>query len=266
MSLQLRTNELAMKPITRMFRSFFWEAMMLIMTPFGGVTMKRLLTAGLLGLFLLNGGQPQFATTRNPLAANRVSSEARVDGPSIVYLEWFGKNLVVLGEGFADGATVLINGQRVKTRNDGVSPTVVLIAKKARKKILRAQEITVQVENPNGEKSNEVPFYSGITIPSGTGNEPIRLHVDDVFLLYLTVGDPAAVKWSVGILGPDPTIVTQLSEPPPIPRSQGFFRVNKPGQFDLQAVGSPQCPPLPPTACTIAGASDKRFQVTIIVE
>lgn len=226
--------------------------------------MKRFFTFLLLGLFLVSGGQPQFNSTASSVGGSLMSNQVPGTGPTILYLYWSGKNLVVIGEGFSEGATVLINGERMKTRNGDVT---ILIAKKARKKIPRAQEITVQVENPNGERSNEVPFYSGITITyADTGPEPVHLHVDDVFLLYLTVGDPAAIKWSVGILGPDPTIVTQLLEPPPIPGSQGFFRVNKPGQFDLQAVGSPQCPPLPLTACTTAGASDRRFQATIIVE
>jgi hypothetical protein len=226
--------------------------------------MKRLLTFVLLGLFLVSVGPPQLNSTASSLGGDPISTKVSGTGPTILYLEWSGKNLVVIGDDFSEGATVLINGERMNTRNADVT---MLIAKKARKKIPRAQEITVQVENQNGEKSNEVPFYSGITITFGDqGPEPIRLHIGDVFLLYLTLGDPAAIKWSVGILGPDPTIIIQLLEPPPIPGSQGFFRVNEPGRFDIQAEGSPQCPPLPSTACTIAGASDKRFQVTIIVE
>jgi len=37
---------------------------------------------------------------------------------TILYAEWTGKNLLVQGEDFADGATILIDGQAFKTSND----------------------------------------------------------------------------------------------------------------------------------------------------
>ena len=227
--------------------------------------MKRLSTFWLLGLLLISANQYQSPASAGSLSVTRISPRALDGRPSIVYAEWIGKNLVVSGEGFSEGATVLINGQAVTTKS-GVAPTVVLIAKKARKRIPTEQEITVQVENPNGDRSDEISFYSGITISKSYSNETIRLRVGDIFLLYLTTGDPAAIKWSVGILGPNATIITQLSEPAPIPRSQGFFRVTGPGQFELQAIGSLQCPPLPAQACSTTGANDARFSVTIVVE
>jgi hypothetical protein len=68
------------------------------------------------------------------------------------------KKLIVLGEGFQPGALILLNGEAQKTKNDEQSPTTMLIAKKAGKKITPAEPVTLQVKNPDGGMSPAFTF------------------------------------------------------------------------------------------------------------
>lgn len=69
-----------------------------------------------------------------------------------------GKRLLVTGRGFAPGAVVLLNGEQQKTRNDALSPTTLLIAKRAGKQITENQPVTLQVRNPDGSFSDPFTF------------------------------------------------------------------------------------------------------------
>lgn len=232
--------------------------------------MKWLFSFMVTGFFLLSAWQSPFAISANPLVTNRLFIQASGSTPTILYAEWIGKNLQIEGTGFAAGATVLVNGQRLKTANNETYPNNYLSAKKAKKKVAPDQAIKLQVQNPDGEMSNEFTFYSGLTLTSSYQSiyesNPLHLHVGDVFLLYLqNFGEPPTFVWQYGFIGP-PNIVAQLSEPRPIPKSQSFFQVNRPGQFELHAVASPQCPPLPIERCTISGAKDPSFDMLIIVQ
>jgi len=65
-----------------------------------------------------------------------------------------GKNIIVYGQGFDDGARLRINDQPTKTRNDVPDPTQVLFSKKAAKQIAPGQTVQLQVENSDGRRSN----------------------------------------------------------------------------------------------------------------
>jgi len=69
-----------------------------------------------------------------------------------------GKNLLVFGQGFDQGAVLLINDEATKTRNDDTAPDQILFAKKAAKRIASGQVVQLQVENPNGKRSNFLFF------------------------------------------------------------------------------------------------------------
>ncbi|HND21242.1 MAG TPA: putative Ig domain-containing protein, partial [Acidobacteriota bacterium] len=73
--------------------------------------------------------------------------------PRISSVEVSGKDLVVNGENFGQGATVLVNGVAKAATNDAQNPTRKLVAKKAGKKIKVGQTVTVQVRNPDGTTS-----------------------------------------------------------------------------------------------------------------
>lgn len=72
-----------------------------------------------------------------------------------------GKNLILYGQGFDSGATLLVNDEQVKTRNEDPDPTQVLFAKKAAKRIGAGHTAQLQVQNASGRKSNFLFF----TIP-----------------------------------------------------------------------------------------------------
>ena len=68
------------------------------------------------------------------------------------------KKLTVDGEGFDDGAVILLNGEPQKTRNDEDAPNLRVIAKKAGKLITRGVPITLQVRNSDGLISASFSF------------------------------------------------------------------------------------------------------------
>lgn len=65
-----------------------------------------------------------------------------------------GKHLILFGQNFAPGAVLRINDEPTKTRNDDPDPTQILFAKKAAKKISAGETVQLQIENPNGKRSN----------------------------------------------------------------------------------------------------------------
>jgi len=69
-----------------------------------------------------------------------------------------GKNLIVNGGGFDEGATILLNGEAQSTKSNAANPSTVLIAKKAGKRIAPGQSVTIQVRNGDGALSNEFGF------------------------------------------------------------------------------------------------------------
>jgi photosystem II stability/assembly factor-like uncharacterized protein len=69
-----------------------------------------------------------------------------------------GKQLLVFGSGFDDGAAILLEGQQQKTQNDASDPTTKLIAKKGVKKITPGQRVTLQVRDSNGATSPPFTF------------------------------------------------------------------------------------------------------------
>jgi endo-1,4-beta-xylanase len=77
--------------------------------------------------------------------------------PQITGAQRSGKQLTITGAEFADGAKVLINGERQKkVANDEVNPATTLIARKAGKVIQSGDRL--QVRNPDGTLSNEFIF------------------------------------------------------------------------------------------------------------
>ncbi|MEK6286387.1 MAG: SBBP repeat-containing protein [Acidobacteriota bacterium] len=65
-----------------------------------------------------------------------------------------GKHLILFGQNFAPGAVLRINDEPTKTRNDDPDQSQILFAKKAAKRIGAGQTVQLQIENPNGKRSN----------------------------------------------------------------------------------------------------------------
>ena len=70
------------------------------------------------------------------------------------------KQLTITGTGFKMGAQIMVNQQAQPTTNDSQKPAAILIGgKKVVKRIAPGQTVNIQVENPNGEKSNIYVLY-----------------------------------------------------------------------------------------------------------
>ena len=83
----------------------------------------------------------------------KISSPFRITGASIK-----GKKLFVTGDAFGSGAVIILNREQQMTENDETSPTTLLVARKAGKKITVGQPVTIQVRNLDGTLSNEFTF------------------------------------------------------------------------------------------------------------
>jgi len=88
----------------------------------------------------------------------RIDPLINADQPILIQAVVSGKNLILYGQGFAPGAILRVNDDPVKTRNDEPDPTQVLFAKKAAKRIGSGQTVQLQIENPNGQRSNFLFF------------------------------------------------------------------------------------------------------------
>ena len=75
--------------------------------------------------------------------------------PLIANASVLGKQLLVLGENFASGAVLLIDGvKQKKVVADDANPDSLLIARKSGNLITPGQSVMLQVRNPDGQESN----------------------------------------------------------------------------------------------------------------
>jgi hypothetical protein len=78
------------------------------------------------------------------------------DLPQIAAAEVDHKRLIVEGSNFQPGAELYLDGQKQKkTRNDDLSPSTRLIARKSGKRIAPGQTVSLIVRNPDGKSSLE---------------------------------------------------------------------------------------------------------------
>ncbi|MBI3652298.1 MAG: hypothetical protein HY231_14850 [Acidobacteria bacterium] len=101
-----------------------------------------------------NTGDQIYTTslTINPPAASSGT-------PRITNARVQGKQLIVSGENFDIGATLFMNGARVKkTGNDETTPATVLIARKGGNLIAPGQTVALQVKNTDGTASENFSF------------------------------------------------------------------------------------------------------------
>src|SRR5262249_58578592 len=82
----------------------------------------------------------------------------KISGPVIKSASVTGRKLLVSGENFDQGAAILIDGAKQRTRNDGQDPGALLIAPKAGKNLLPGTKVTLQVENSDGTGSLRFTF------------------------------------------------------------------------------------------------------------
>ena len=88
----------------------------------------------------------------------RLSSAREVAQPMITHAAVVGSALLVLGENFSSGATIVLKGAPRKTTIDEANPVGLLIAEKAGKKIKPGRTVTLQVRNTDGAVSPKFRF------------------------------------------------------------------------------------------------------------
>lgn len=88
----------------------------------------------------------------------KIDPNATPNRPVLLQAVISGKHLIIYGLGFDAGAKLRVNDEPVKTRNDDPDPSQVLFAKKAAKRLAPGQTVQLQVENPNGKRSNLLFF------------------------------------------------------------------------------------------------------------
>lgn len=84
----------------------------------------------------------------------KIDPNATPSKPVVIQALISGKNIIVYGQNFQIGAVLRINDEATKSRNDDPDPAQVLFAKKAAKRIAPGQTVQLQVENPDGKRSN----------------------------------------------------------------------------------------------------------------
>jgi len=82
------------------------------------------------------------------------ASSGSTSGPPVITsIDIQGKRMLVTGSNFDDGATMFINDQKTKTRNDDTTPTTLLICKKGGRLIDPGMTVNLQVKNSDGTAS-----------------------------------------------------------------------------------------------------------------
>src|SRR5215831_6139874 len=83
-----------------------------------------------------------------------ISAASATTGPPVITsIDIQGKKMFVTGSSFDDGATMFVNDQKTKTRNDDTSPSTMLICKKAGKLVDPGMTVNLQVKNSDGTPS-----------------------------------------------------------------------------------------------------------------
>ena len=88
----------------------------------------------------------------------RIDPLGTINRPLLIQAVISGKNLIIYGQNFQLGAVLRVNDEPVRTRNDDPDPIQVLFAKKAAKRIDAGETVQLQVENPDGKRSNLLFF------------------------------------------------------------------------------------------------------------
>ncbi|MCI0486276.1 MAG: hypothetical protein MN733_23025 [Nitrososphaera sp.] len=167
------------------------------------------------------------------------TASARQSVPRIFSARLEGKKLIVEGQNFAPGALIFVDGKKRKTNNDPESPASTLISKKAAKKMPEDEIVRLQVENPDGQVSDDFGFFSGVVANFQSTQEGIQLVVGQRVLIDFN--DPV-ISWSFFSF-PDPEIMEliypneEVWEVPHIPTAQALFQARRKGSTSIEIRG-----------------------------
>jgi hypothetical protein len=193
--------------------------------------------------------------SRGPVLRNIIAAQA---SPKIMQAFVAGKQLIVVGENFGDGAEVLVDGKAVATWNDPDHPTTILISKKGARKVLnRNWNVTLQVKNPDGLVSDQFTPVNLIKVTLADDGKTITVNRQDSVLVFLgsDLHWKLSPTWDQSVLSP--VIGVML-----IQGAQALLKAAAPGQTTLSLAGDPPCRDSAPP-CEIPS---RGFSVTIVVQ
>lgn len=211
----------------------------------------RLTTSILICLFLLTAGVA-LPNTGSTVGATTIQAE---EAPQIINARLKGKKLFVTGQNFAAGAVILVNGKPQKTRNDSSSPSTMLIAGKAGKKIANNVVVSLQVQSAD-RLSDKFPLFKGQIITFDNVGQTIQLTVGERFLLFL---QKSGYDFSPELS--DTSVLRKVDDVEDVSGSQGVFEAVKAGSTKLSALGELPCHKATP-ACL---APTLFFELNIVV-
>lgn len=170
---------------------------------------------------------------------------AQITSPKITKATIAKKDLIVEGENFAAGASILFNGTRLlKAKNDDVTPSTKLIVKKGRNSLPEDEVVSVQVKNPDGLVSEGIGFFTGLTITYHNTQDGggISLRVGQIFLLSF---DDPDIGWNIYYAVRLGEVIGEISyRVPQLPNAQGLFFAKQSGlaAFRMEGVTSGRPP------------------------
>jgi hypothetical protein len=89
-----------------------------------------------------------------------VSRSPSFKPPSVMNATVSGKQLTVLGDAFEPGAVIVLDGTKLKTKNDPSNPATILVSKNGGKGIVPGSQHKIRVKNPDGGRSGVFQFTS----------------------------------------------------------------------------------------------------------
>ena len=193
----------------------------------------KLTACTLLCLVVLCAGAPDLDSKSGVSVAGVSAAQS---SPRILKARVEGKKLIIEGEDFNIGAVILLNGKKLKTKNDATQPSNVLVAKKGGKKIPSDMPVALQVKNPGSSPSEIFSFFSGLTITLDDGGKTINLKVGERFMLLLKREN---YTWTPRLS--DDGVLKLVDDASIIPGAQGVFQAERAGSTRLFAIGELPC-------------------------
>ncbi|MBI3652991.1 MAG: hypothetical protein HY231_18350 [Acidobacteria bacterium] len=148
------------------------------------------------------------------------------------------KRLTIEGENFADGAKLLVNGERVKSFKDELAPTTKLIVNKANKRLPIDEAVRLQVQNADGQISEPLGLFTGTTFTSQNTRDgfPVFIQVSRKFLIHFSA---PLISWTLNFppsrYRPVVEFVSYVNDI--IPGSQGVFIAPQAGKAPFEMRG-----------------------------
>ncbi|MEW6131173.1 MAG: hypothetical protein AB1757_29345 [Acidobacteriota bacterium] len=175
---------------------------------------------------VLPGLLPPFTQTKAWASTTRLMADPLL--PKISKATMVKKLLTVEGENFVEGTILLVNGVKVKSYLDEVTPTTKLKVNKANKRLPIDEIVKLQARNPDGQVSGEFAFFTGLTFSTQNtiNGLPAFVQVGRKFLIYFNDENTA---WNVHIPPNEIYVEFVVSTQGIWPRSQDIFLAKQPG-------------------------------------